>query len=873
MRPAAVLIIGQALTLGLMGAFLVVPGTAVFLNAFGAEGLPYVYLMVAALGAAVSFGLTALQARLGLYQLAIGTTVLVAAAILACWAGLALAGDDRAAYPALVLFALELQLGFVFIGAQAGRAFDVQELKRLFSWIVAGFVFGFMAGGFGAAAFTGRGGEAVNLLAASAALGVALAALMLSTSRHVPEPAEAEHAADRAAEEKPPSLRRILGVPLVLSVFIYQMLSAIGTQLLEYLVYDRAAARFSGTQELAGFMGTYTAVLNLVDLVVLVAVGGFLMSRYGLRYGLSANPVIVTLIIAAAAVVALVSGPDATLFFFLVAAARIADLTLADASARTSINATFKALPARQRLAAQVGVEGVGVPLALGLTALLILGINALPGSSVTHVLIATVVVCIIWSLSAWDTFRRYRTAVVAAARRRALDGAVIDLAEPATRRALHDLVLSDDPQDVRIGASLITASGGRDTAEILARAAGHPSLEVRRAVLDHLIDGEPERAREIATALVASGAPAHVVDGLRALGRLAGPPAAGLVTPLLDHADDDVRAAAAGALLRGGGDHAGIAANLAAAAASPAAEERRHAARTIAEAGRAPVPDVILRLLGDPDHGVRAEAAAAVAALGDPQRLELLATPMDARTRARFLRACRFEPSPAFCAAVAAELARDDAPVAELAGILNAAGWTATGRDRATINRLIEVETVRIGKAAHWAGAVGSPDPALEASTSRLRRALAQEAVASGRQLCDLLALVYDRRLITRDSRVLQGRSPGDAGLALESLDVVLAPEHRMAVVAALRTAFAPQLRAGSSQKPRTRWELAATARTLARDCRFAIRPDWLLASVVALMRDLSVPRDAIAEIAALGPASEELITAISGSPADGAA
>ena len=68
------------------------------------------------------------------------------------------------------------------------------------------------------------------------------------------------------------------------------------------------------------------------------------------------------------------------------AVARITDITTTDAAGRTSINATFKALPARQRLAAQVGVEAAGVPIALGLTALLILGLNALPGAGVTHV-------------------------------------------------------------------------------------------------------------------------------------------------------------------------------------------------------------------------------------------------------------------------------------------------------------------------------------------------------------------------------------------------------------------------------------------------------------------------------------------------------
>src|SRR5262245_3518101 len=125
MTRAAALIVGQALALGLLLAFLVVPGNAVFLDTYGARSLPYVYLIVAGLGACVSFGLTTLQSRFGLFPLALATTGIVAALILACWAALYLIGAEWAAFVVLILFALEVQLGFVFIGAQAGRTFDM----------------------------------------------------------------------------------------------------------------------------------------------------------------------------------------------------------------------------------------------------------------------------------------------------------------------------------------------------------------------------------------------------------------------------------------------------------------------------------------------------------------------------------------------------------------------------------------------------------------------------------------------------------------------------------------------------------------------------------------------------------------------------
>jgi hypothetical protein len=858
LKPAVAFIIGQSLALGLVGALLVVPGTAVFLDVFGAESLPYVYLIVAALGAAVSFSLTMLQSRFGLFQLAIGSTLAAGAAIAACWWILFVAGEAWIAYGVLVLFPLEIQLGFVFIGAQAGRAFDVQELKRVFSRIVAGFVFGFMVGGFAAGAFTGQGWNAIHLLLASAGMAIVMALLMLGTRRYVPEPIE--EGGDPIPEAKPASFRRILGSPLIRAVFAYQMLSAIGTQLLEYLVYDRAAARFSGTQELASFMGGYSALLNLVDLVVLVALGGFLMSRYGLRFGLAANPAVVTGFVAAAVVVALVSGPDATLFFVLVAVARIADITLTDATARTSVNATFKALPIGQRLSAQVSVEGAGVPLALGLTAVLILAINALPGSTVTEVTAAAVVLGVLWTISAWVVYRRYQAAVVAAARRRTLDGEIVDLDEPVTRTALRSLLASADPRDVALGATLLAGPSDPDTIRLVAAAAANAPLEGQRALLGHVVAGSPELARRIATACLRSGRSDYALDGLRALGRIGGPVDLALIKSFFGHTDLRLRAGAIGVVLRKAADQPGVLGLMTSAAASPAPADRRFAAMAIAEAGRTPSPELLAALLGDGDELVREEAAAAVAALNDNQRRALLRMRMAARDKIRFIRAARPGASAAFCDAVVEELARDEAVRPELVRLLGAGGWRATSERRAVIDRLVQREVDRIAAARDWAERLGGGELNSAASV-RLRRALAQEARQSGRQLIDLLGLLHDRHLIVRVSRVLEDLTPGDKGLAIESLDLLLGPEHRAMIVAALNTVFARDKSEIQARKSRAAAGIADTLRALAADCSWALQGDWLLACTIATMREGGLSASELAAIRPLGPASAELI------------
>jgi hypothetical protein len=391
--------------------------------------------------------------------------------------------------------------------------------------------------------------------------------------------------------------------------------------------------------------------------------------------------------------------------------------------------------------------------------------------------------------------------------------------------------------------------------------AAENASIDVQEAVVGHLVSRDPALARRIATNCIQTGSRAHILNGLRVLGTLPGPADVGLIEPFLINGDMRLRAAAIGAVLRKDADAGRLSAMLVTAAASPVTDERRFAAMAIAEAGRTPSIELMAGLLGDADQAVRDEAAAAAAFLDDGQRAALLATPMGLPARTRFLHACRYRASPDFCARIADELSNDAIPTSGLVRVLSAAGWRVTERYRDTIDRLIKQEISRIATARRWIDAVSNPDPVLAASTTRLKRALAQEAVTSGRRLIDLLGLIYDRSLMARVGGILQGTTAGDAGLALESLDVQLARDHRARVTRALKMAFDNNLAASRGRTAKKPSELAANLGELASDCRWAVQMDWLLACVVELMRKQGFMRSEIARIAPLGPVSSELI------------
>ena len=147
MRARLTLLTGQAASLGLFCALLVVPSSSLFLVEYGATRLPYVYLAVGASGVLVSWGLSRAQRRWTLLH--IGLTVLASlfVAVAAGWVLLVVAEANWVTFPLLVLFPLSIPIGLMLVGAQAGRLLDLQQMKARYSRVVGGFTTGLAVGG------------------------------------------------------------------------------------------------------------------------------------------------------------------------------------------------------------------------------------------------------------------------------------------------------------------------------------------------------------------------------------------------------------------------------------------------------------------------------------------------------------------------------------------------------------------------------------------------------------------------------------------------------------------------------------------------------------------------------------------------------
>ena len=408
-RATVLLLAAQAVSFGVAAAMLDISANGIFLTTYGADWLPLTYVGIALFGTAASIVTARSLRRWTVPQVAVAALATAAATLLASWAVIVVTGSAWPSVVQLVMFPVLLQLGFVFIGGQAGRLLDLQQIKRYFPRIVAGFVVGFMIGGFAAVPLLRLFGEPEHLVVVSAASCVLFVVLVRVTARR--RPAELTVIDVPGDDRAKRSMRSLLATRLVVLVFAYEVLLAMGGQVVDFLVFDRAAARYDDAAELTRFLALYTGVLNTVNIAFLGVFAGWLLMRFGLRLGLVANPAAVTVLTILMLVAALGPGESSLALFTIVMSAQIVDIALDDGMTRGSINAIFQVLPVEERMAVQASVEGIGVPVAIGATGVLLLAMNALDFGTSTIVAFA-VVVCAAWTAAAIIAYRDYRRAL-----------------------------------------------------------------------------------------------------------------------------------------------------------------------------------------------------------------------------------------------------------------------------------------------------------------------------------------------------------------------------------------------------------------------------------------------------------------------------
>ncbi len=584
MRGRIALLSGQAFALGLTVAWTTVAASAIFLRDYGSGLLPVTYLGAAAAGTISTVLLGRAARKRALAHVALRVFAIVTVVFGFAWLLINRFSAAWVAFALLVVLPIAVPVGFMFIVGQAGMLLDVRTMKALYPRVIAGFALGFTFGGLAGPLVLSVVGATEHLLLAAGVGCMSLVALVWETKRRYPD--ELSGVEPHDDQVGPVTLRVLLKNRFVVLIMAFQMLSAVESQWLDYLVYDRAGRRYSDANELATFISRFLAIAYASDIAVLLLFAGVLLRRFGLRLGLTANPAVVLTLVVSVVFGGVAQGAGSTLVFVLIVGARVSDLVLSDGTTRTSVSAAYQAIPKAERLAAQANVESLGVPIAIGFSGVGLMILNATIGTNGLVLPVLTSIVLAAWIVVALSMYRGYRANLLLNLRRRLLDPDELSLEGPNAMVAVDRLLESGDPRDFRLGLASLTSIAPENFADRLEGLALQERPIAFDSTLDLLIRADRRKAEAVARLRLREPNPDLVATSLRALAEVGGPEDSAAISAALFADDHDVVAAASAAAARTGNDDVvkSLSGRIAALALSLDVRERVLAARMLSE-------------------------------------------------------------------------------------------------------------------------------------------------------------------------------------------------------------------------------------------------------------------------------------------------
>ncbi len=407
---------------GICTAFLFSAAYALFLDRYDVEQLPWAYVASALAGYLVVTVFSRLERRLTFQRLLIYQLYFVLILILAFW-GAPRLGFDRwsvflmfvAVGPLLTLLELEYW-GIAF------RLFDLRQGKRLFTSVNGGGVLASITGFFLVPVMvkTGAVRELEDLLL-FAAFGVGLSII---AAREIGRrfAGELEIPSSQESERRPGSLAELLRDRYFVLIAGLVGIFTLALFLVDLSFLSELESQYPDGAAMAAFVGQFYGVIKLLELVFRTFAGR-LVSRFGVRFGLTCLPAVLLGVGLLAVLAGHAAGGAAGLgaakigavhFFMMVASIKLLWLVLRKAIFDGAFRVLYQPLRGSEKFAFQARLEGTvspAVTLAIGVGLLL----YSREGFAALQLLYILLPLLVIWLGTAFLLHREYRNRLLEA--------------------------------------------------------------------------------------------------------------------------------------------------------------------------------------------------------------------------------------------------------------------------------------------------------------------------------------------------------------------------------------------------------------------------------------------------------------------------
>ncbi len=526
---------------------------SLFLSRFPITQLPYVYLLAAAVAAAVIVVYSRSASKLPFARVVLISLAVTISNVLIFWLLVTFYDAGWVLYAYYMWSAI---VGLILVAqfwTLANEMFTPRDGKRLFGIITAGGTLGGMAGGvmanWAVSFFVGTN-QLLWFIAAlfAAAYGVARLALRKQAARVALNPRQDPSTRATATQDPSGIVGTMLESRYLQTIGAVIFISVVVSTLIDYQFKATAKEAYSSADALARFFGSYYAWLSLVTLLAQLCLTGKALTKLGLTSSLLILPA------------ALFGGSIAVLLWPGVLAATAN--RMAEASLRTSVNQSGvqilylpvpDAIKKKVKVFMDVTVERLGDAMA----ALIILSFSFALGESVLAPLsLVSLALILLWGAVVLHTQKGYVHTLrrSLAYREVSLEAAPIDY----TDRATVDAVLNnlDEKYESSVLFALYLAER-MDPRFVVARLPrgllGHPSAEVRRRALALLAASLEPNSLAMVFELLAGENARLRAEAVNALATVLKDAAVPVIRPFLASAEIQTRRAAIQLLLQSG--------------------------------------------------------------------------------------------------------------------------------------------------------------------------------------------------------------------------------------------------------------------------------------------------------------------------------
>jgi len=861
-----------------------------FIATFGPQGLPYSYLAVAILAPLVAVFYLKLSERIPFATLLTLNLGFLIVGCLAFWFGLASPVARWFIFLLPVWFQILINLANLAVWPLAGRLFDMRQGKRLFGLVGSGNWLANIVGGFIVSPLVSWLGTTHLLLLAAGSIVVGLGLLRMIVHDYLSRPVAAPAGPQRRPPAQPKPAPHLWRNRYVVFIFAYTFLWWVGFFFVDNIFYNRAAAQYPDSAQLAGVIGSLLSAIGVVALFTTTLLTSRIIGRYGLWAGFLTEPAIVTVAIAALALSGSLGGPVA-LLFWLAAFGKLTHVALGFSLSQSATLIVYQPLPDEQRRRVQTMAEGIVQPIAIGVAGIVLLLLTTMLGSGVAELAYGFLVVAAGLFAVTIVLIRGYPIALTQTLAKRQWGGASLALPDQSSAAILRQNLRNPHPGAVIYALNVLEQLEHPSLAAALPELLDHPAPEVRREALQRIERlGLTTASGAVSQRLAAESVPEVKGAALRTLAAIGEVEAFPQVVAALDDPDPHARWGALVGLLRHGGMDGVMAAGQVfnRLVNSPTPAERTLAAHVLGDVGVTHFHQPIGALLHDSDSGVRRAALGAAGKIKHPKLwpavVEACAFPETARAAGLALAAGGEAAIPEIEAAFARAdppreglitLARacgrirgervvhllrnkidfpDGAVRTHILSALTACGYRAANAE--SVHRQIQTEAAQAAWALAAFADLGDGEP-----SALLAAALRQALKQTRDRLFFLLSFLYEAQSILRAREALIRGAAAQQAYALEVIDVQL-PAGVKGMVLPLLEDLSPAAQSGrlSAAFPQTRQSHPARLQALIAGPEAAWFTAWTRACALYTAGRLSATGCTDAVAAALS-ASEPLV------------